>query len=108
MCAELAEMARDPDLVLKTYFLIAEEDHLIARESVMQLLDLLVAKRLGQVDVADLGADMRARRNGSDSFVGDRLGNGRNFRDLRQMSGTAHVDSPLIGPGRIIRHLLPG
>src|SRR5271166_1255655 len=94
MLAELTEIAGNADLILEADLLIAEEDDLIARERVVQLLDLLVGKRTGQVDGADLGADMRARRCGGDGFIGRRVGNGGNFRDLRQMRGRAHRSLP--------------
>ena len=60
--AERAEIAGNADLVLEADLLVTEEDDLIACERVVQLLDLLVGERLGQVDCPDLGTDMRACR----------------------------------------------
>src|SRR6516165_3332319 len=88
--AERTEMGGQPDLIVEADLLVAEEDDLIARKRVVQLLDLLVAERFGQIDAADLGADMRARGRGSDGFITRRFGKRRNFRDLWQMSGSAH------------------
>src|SRR6516162_7751498 len=94
MLAEAAEIARNTDLILEADVLVAEEENLIARERVVQLLDLLVGKRPGQVDCADLGSDMGAVRRGGDGFIGRGLGDGGNLRDLRQMRGGAHGALP--------------
>ena len=61
MLAERTEIAGEADLILEADLLIAEEDHQIAREGIVQLLDLLVGERPGEIDLSDLGADMRAR-----------------------------------------------
>jgi len=92
--AEFSEIAGDTNLVFETDLLVAEEDHLIARESVVQLRHLLVAQRPCQIDVADFGADMRAARRGSDGLISDRVGSGRNLRNLRQMGGGTHGGFP--------------
>ena len=70
MSAERTEMARQPDLVVEADHLVAEENHLKACEGIMQLGDLLVRERLGQIDIADFGADMRTGRCDRDGLVG--------------------------------------
>src|ERR1700745_424560 len=94
MLAEFSKIAGDTNLVFKADLLVAEKDHLIAHESVVQLRHLLVAQRPGQIDVADFGADMRAARRGGDGLISDSLGNGCNLRNLRQMGGGTHGDFP--------------
>jgi len=49
--------------------LIAEKQHLVLRESLMQLLDLAVAERLGQRDALDIGADARRNRRDTDGSI---------------------------------------
>src|SRR5271166_608045 len=109
MLAEPTKIAGNADLVLEADFLVAEEEDLIPRERVVQLLDLLVAERSCQVDGADLGADMGARVRGGDGFIGHASGNRGDFSNLRQMRGCAHGLLPTrcarwtFGAGPILR-----
>src|SRR5215475_1015186 len=49
--------------------LIAEKQHLMLRESLMQLLNLAVAKLVGQCDAVDIGADARRNRRDTDGSI---------------------------------------
>jgi hypothetical protein len=49
--------------------LIAEKQHLVLRESLMQLLDLAVAEWFGQCDALDIGADARRNRRDTDGSI---------------------------------------
>ena len=94
MLAERAEIAGDADLILETDLLVAEENHLETGEGIVQFFHLLVAQRCGEIDPADLGADMRTGRRcrnrlilNADAVRGD-LGN------LRKMGGSTYSQAP--------------
>ena len=65
-----AEIAAEPDLIVEADFLVAEENDLILDECLVQLLDLLVRQRPGQIDIADFRADMPGNRLNRDGFIG--------------------------------------
>jgi hypothetical protein len=44
-------------MLLDRHSLIAEEDHQIVHQCVVQFLELLVAERFGEIDAVDLRAD---------------------------------------------------
>ena len=69
MGAERAKIAAEPDLIVEADLLIAEKDHLVLDEGLVQLLDLIVRQRLGQIDIADFRADMRRNRLDRDGFI---------------------------------------
>src|SRR6266851_8999283 len=69
MAAQRTEMAGDPDLIVEADALIAEEDHQVVGESLMELGNLLIGQRPGQVDVPDLGPDMRRARRDADRLI---------------------------------------
>src|SRR5215813_4304391 len=62
---QFTEISAEPLVGFHVERLIAEKQHLVLRESLMQLLNLAVAKWLGQCDALDIGAD--ARRNARDT-----------------------------------------
>ena len=62
VAAQIAEVAGEPDLVLEADLLVAEEDHLKAREGVVQFGDLLLAQGPREIDAGDLRADVRTWR----------------------------------------------
>src|SRR5262249_5275663 len=62
---QFTEISAEPLVRFHVERLIAEKQHLVLRESLMQLLNLAVAKWLGQCDALDMGAD--ARRNWRDT-----------------------------------------
>ena len=67
MNVQLTEIPAEPLVEFHIHRLIAEEQHLMLRQRLMQLLDLAVAERLGQRDAGNLGADARRhRRDGDD------------------------------------------
>jgi hypothetical protein len=59
MLPDRAEIAPEPDVVVEADLLVAEKDHLVLDECPVQLLDLVVRQRPGQVDIADFGPDVR-------------------------------------------------
>ena len=69
MAAERAKIASKTNLIVEIDLLVAEEDHLVLDERLVKLLHLLVRQRPGQVDIADLRADMRRQRLNGDGFI---------------------------------------
>src|SRR6202140_2841692 len=69
MLADGAEIAAEPDVVVKADLLVAKEYLLVLNERLVQLLDLIVRQRPGQIDFADLRADVRRQRLDSNGFV---------------------------------------
>src|SRR5260370_20782382 len=65
MNMQFTEISAEPLMGFHVERLIAEKQHRVLRESLMQLLDLAVAERLGQRDALDIGA--HARRNPRDT-----------------------------------------
>ena len=61
MDVQLAEAAAELLLLVEVDLLVAEEDDEVLGERVVDLLELLVAERLREVDAFDLGADHRAQ-----------------------------------------------
>ena len=59
---QLAETPRKGDLLRGGEALIAEHDHRVIEESLLNLGEEPVVDRLGQIDTADLGADVRGER----------------------------------------------
>ncbi len=49
--------------------LVAEEDHVVFGDGGMQLVDLPIAQRLGEVDAEDLGADHPGDRTHVQHFI---------------------------------------
>ena len=56
-------------LLLEVDVLVAEEDHEMAQQGVVDLLERLVAERAGEIDAADLGTDHGAQRLDLDRLV---------------------------------------
>jgi hypothetical protein len=69
MDVQLAEMTGQSHVLRQVDRLVAKEDHAEFRERVMQLLDLAVRERPGEIDVADLRADMGRERVDADGLV---------------------------------------
>ena len=70
MRLQLAEAAREGDVLLGGDVLVAEEDDLELQQRAMDLVEGLVVDRLGQVDAAELGADRRAQRLNAEMVIG--------------------------------------
>ena len=49
--------------------LIAKEQHLMFHQGVVQFLELLVAKRLAQIDAVDLGTDIGGAGAHGDALI---------------------------------------
>jgi hypothetical protein len=58
MAAQRAKIAAQADLILEIDLLIAEEDHLVLDERLVQLLDLFVRQWLGEINIADFRANV--------------------------------------------------
>ena len=56
---QVAEAAAELHLGLEIHRLIAKEDHAVLDQSRLDLGNLLVADRFGQIDAADFTADVR-------------------------------------------------
>ena len=66
MNVRLAEIAHQALVGLEIDLLVAEEDDAVSNNGVMHLLNLSIGERPGEIDIADLGADMRrAGRDGN-------------------------------------------
>src|SRR5262245_15158408 len=57
MDMQLAELAAEVGVLVDAELLVSKEDHQVVHQRVVDLLELLVAQRFGQVDTVDLGAD---------------------------------------------------
>ena len=57
MDVQLAELAPERLLPIEVEGLVAEEQHLVLDQRVVQLLELLVAQGPAEIDAGDLGAD---------------------------------------------------
>ncbi len=66
---QVTEMASECLLLLQADLLVAEEQDLMLRQSGVQVFDLLVAERRGQVDVGNLGAQIRGQALHLDSGI---------------------------------------
>src|SRR5262252_541216 len=66
---QFTEISAEPLMGFHVERLIAEKQHLVLRESLMKLLDLAVAKWLGQCDALDIGADARRNRRDTDGSI---------------------------------------
>jgi hypothetical protein len=66
---QFTEISAEPLMGFHVERLIAEKQHLVLRESLMQLLDLAVAEWLGQGDALDIGADARRNRRDADGSI---------------------------------------
>ena len=69
MHVRLAEIADEALMRRKIDLLVAEENDAVRDDGVVYFLHLPVGQRLGEVDIADLGADMRRRRRDGDCVV---------------------------------------
>ena len=54
---QLAELAAEVGVLVDADLLVTKENHQVVHQRVVNLLELLVAQRFGQVDTVDLGAD---------------------------------------------------
>src|SRR5262245_58076757 len=70
MDVQLAEAPAERLVLVVRELLVAEKDHQIVHQGVMNLLENLVAERPGEVDAGDLGADRRRQLADFDSLVG--------------------------------------
>src|SRR6185503_3276376 len=59
---QLAEIKREATVHLEVDRLVAEEDDAVPAEGLLQRAHLLARQRPGEIDVADLGADVRRKR----------------------------------------------
>src|SRR6266581_1023664 len=66
---QLAEIAAEPLVGLDVHRLIAKEQNLVLRERLMQLLDLAVAERIGELDAFNQGTDARRNRRNLDGCI---------------------------------------
>src|SRR5205085_9621311 len=57
MNVKLAELAAEIGMLADAELLVTKENHQVVHQRVVDLLELLVAQRFGQVDTVDLGAD---------------------------------------------------
>src|SRR2546421_7645546 len=57
MDVQLAEFAAEVSMLVDAELLVTKENHQIVHQRVVDLLELLVTQRFGQVDTVDLGAD---------------------------------------------------
>jgi len=73
-------------MLVQGHFLIAEKDHLMLHQRVMDLAKCLIAERLGDVDTGDLGADHRADRIDLDGLIGHVTGSSIRVRPCRSLS----------------------
>src|SRR5215475_2389581 len=73
---QFSEISADPLVGLLIHRLIAEEQDLVLRQRLMQLLDLTVAERLGERNALDHGADTGRNRRDNDG----RIAHGFTFR----------------------------
>ena len=80
MAAERAKITSKTNLIVEIDLLVAEEDHLVLDERLVKLLHLLVWQRPGQVNIANLRADMRRQRLNGDGFI---------FHDICSVVGDA-------------------
>src|SRR5260370_40010114 len=69
MNMQFTEISAEPLMGFHVERLIAEKQHLVLRESLMQLLDLAVAEWIGQCDALDIGADARRNRRDPDGSI---------------------------------------
>ena len=69
MNVQFTKIAAEPLVRFHVQRLIAEEQNLVLRQGLMQLLDLAVAERLGQRDAFDIGTDARCHRRDGDGFI---------------------------------------
>src|SRR5215470_8488264 len=58
---QLAKAAAECFVLFYRQLLVAKKEHQMVHERIVHLLELPVAKRPGQVDAEDLGADVRCR-----------------------------------------------
>jgi len=66
---QFTEISAEPLVGFHVERLIAEKQHLVLRESLMQFFNLAVAKWLGQCDALDIGADARRNRRDTDGSI---------------------------------------
>jgi hypothetical protein len=66
---QVAKMAAERLVAFHVERLIAKEQDLMLRQRLVQLLDLVVAERLGERQAVDLGANARRDRRDVDGFV---------------------------------------
>ena len=64
MNVRLTEITHQALVRIEIYLLVAEEDDAVSDDGVMYFLNLPISQRPGEIDIADLGADMR--RTGRD------------------------------------------
>ena len=67
---QIAEEPAESLLLIPGQFLVAEEDHLVRHQSVVDFLEHLIAERLRQVDACDFRPNHRADRCYVNPFVG--------------------------------------
>src|SRR5580658_4529367 len=70
MDMRFAEIADEALVRFEINLLVAEEDDAVGDDGVVHLLDRPVRQRAGEVDIADLGPDMRRRRGDGYGLVG--------------------------------------
>ena len=66
---EVAEFAAQRLMLVDGHRLIAEEQHLMFHQGVVQFLKLLVAKRLAQIDAVDLSTDIGGAGAHGDALI---------------------------------------
>src|SRR3974390_54870 len=69
MDVRLAEIAREALVGFEIELLVAEEYDTVRDDGRVHLVDLPVAQWPGQIDIADLGADMGRRGSNGDGIV---------------------------------------
>ena len=67
---ELAEAAAEGDVLLARDLLVAEQQDAALEEGAMDLVELGVAERLGEIDALDFGAERVGQRPHGDGHTG--------------------------------------
>jgi hypothetical protein len=66
---------------LNVHRLIAKEQNLVLRKRLVQLLDLAIAERIGELDAFDQSTDARRNRRDLDGFIA----HGKTFDIIRNI-----------------------
>ncbi len=59
---DIAPALRKSDVLLRSEFLVTQENHAVVDEGLAQFRELLIADAASNIDTGDLGADCRAER----------------------------------------------
>ena len=87
---ELAEAAAEGDVLLARDLLVAEQQDAFLQEGAMDLVELRVAGRLGEIDAGDLGAERVGKRSHGNGHSGSSAGE-RSARTVRPARRTVKI-----------------